>query len=345
MSTMDLSQPNQAVKNCFRAKGLVAGFAILVVMAICSVFVGSRDISSADVWQSLRYFDATNSEHLLVVQLRVPRALLAIVVGAALGLAGAIMQAMTRNPLADPGLFGINAGATAAVVIAISVFGLSDVSSYLWFGLTGASVAGVCVLFLGGIKTGINPVRMVLAGAAITVVLLALTHIVTINSEDQVFERFRHWVVGSLQGRGYEVLLPSALCVALGAMLALLLASSLDTMALGNDVSRSLGINPLYIWGMSSLAVVLLSGAATAAAGPVSFVGLTAPHIARIFTGPDHRWLLPYSMLLSALLLLGADILGRVVGAPGEISVGIMVALIGGPFFIYLVRRWKIAQL
>ncbi|HGF7195945.1 TPA: FecCD family ABC transporter permease [Vibrio cholerae] len=317
----------------------------LMGLTISSVFVGSLDISYAVTFDALFHFDEQNTQHLLVHYLRVPRTGLAILVGAALGAAGVIMQAMTRNPLADPGIWGVNAGAILMVVIGIAGFGLTDMLHYLWFGLFGAAATSVGVYLLAGINQSPNPVRVVLAGAAMTVVLLSMTHLIMLNSAQEVFNQFRHWSVGSLQGRGYEVLLPTSVFVLLGLIAAILLARGLDTVVLGHDAGKGLGVNPLWIWIASAAVVTLLAGTATAAAGPISFLGLTAPHLARLWVGAEHRRLLPYSMLLGALLLLGADLAGRLIGSNDEISAGIMVALIGGPVFVLLVRRWKLSHL
>ncbi|EEO14931.1 TPA: FecCD family ABC transporter permease [Vibrio cholerae] len=317
----------------------------LMGLTISSVFVGSRDIPYAVTFDALFHFDEQNTQHLLVHYLRVPRTGLAILVGAALGAAGVIMQAMTRNPLADPGILGVNAGAILMVVIGIAGFGLTDMLHYLWFGLFGAAATSVGVYLLAGINQSPNPVRVVLAGAAMTVMLLSMTHLIMLNSAQEVFNQFRHWSVGSLQGRGYEVLLPTSVFVLLGLIAAILLARGLDTVVLGHDAGKALGVNPLWIWIASATVVTLLAGTATAAAGPISFLGLTAPHLARLWVGAEHRRLLPYSMLLGALLLLGADLAGRLIGSNDEISAGIMVALIGGPVFVLLVRRWKLSHL
>lgn len=334
---------NQIFSPAFRRSGLLWGMLLLILLTISSVFIGTRSISVATTWQALVNFDPRNSEHLLVHYLRLPRTLLGLVVGVALGAAGAVMQALTRNPLADPGILGVNAGATLASVMAIAFLGLADINQYIWFALGGAALTGGAVCALGGLH-GNNPVRMVLAGAALSIVMLALTQLITVNSDEAVFDQFRHWVVGSLQGRGYAVLLPVSLLVLAGVVLALILATALDTLALGLDLGKSLGVNPLRIWLLAALSIVLLAGSATAAAGPIGFIGLTAPHFARAFSGADHRWLLPWSMMISAILVMAADTLGRLVGYPGEISVGIMVALLGGPVFIWLVRRWKRVQ-
>ena len=333
------------LKNGQRRRWLFAGMVLLLVVACLSMFVGTHNISPAVTLEAIFSFDATNSDHLLVVHLRIPRTLLALVVGAALGVAGVIMQGLTRNPLADPGILGVNAGAAVAVVLAIAFFGIHNMAYVMWFGLLGAAIAGAGVFALAGVNKGVNPVRVVLAGTALSVVLLALTHMITINSPEMVFEQYRHWSVGSFQGRGYDVLIPAAILIAVGLAIAFCLSPALDTVSLGEDIGQALGVNPLKIWCYAAIAIVILAGASTAAAGPISFVGLTAPHIARMFAGSDHKWLMPFSLLIAATLAVVADMLGRIIGYPNEISVGIMIALIGGPFFVFLVRRWKISQL
>lgn len=332
-------------RRTFRVRGLVLAAIAIIAVSILSILVGVRAISLDTTWNAIFDFDPQNSEHLLVVHLRIPRTILALIVGAAFGVAGVIMQALTRNPLADPGILGVNSGAAVAVVIGIAGFGVQSVTGYMMFGIVGAGLAGLLVYLLGGVRTGTNPVRLVLAGAALSVVLLSLTHIVLVNSEDQVFDQYRHWIVGSLQGRGYEVLLPVAVLTLIGVLLALSLTKSLDAVSLGDDLARSLGVSSKWVWGVGALTVMVLAGAATAAAGPIGFIGLTAPHLARFLVGPDHKWLIPYAIVISALLTVSADVLGRVIALPGEVGVGIMVALIGGPFFVALVRRRKLVQL
>ena len=211
-------------------------------------------------WQAFTNFDTTNSEHLLVRYLRFPRTLLAIVIGVALGGAGTLMQALTRNPLADPGLFGINAGAMVAIVSVIALTGITDVTIYMWFGLLGAFCAGVGVYLLGGVRHGLNPVRMVLAGVALSVVLLAITQLITVNSDERVFDQFRHWVVGSLQGRSFDVLYPITVLVVIGSVIAYSLTRSLDIVTLGDDISHALGANQKRVWLLSAFSIVLLAG-------------------------------------------------------------------------------------
>ena len=328
-----------------RVVGLVVFAFILLVLLPLSIVVGAQPIGLGTAWQAITAFDPADSSHLLVVHLRIPRTILAVIVGAGLGVAGAVMQAMTRNPLADPGLFGVNAGAAAAIAAAIAFLGTASATAYMAFGLVGAAIAGGLIYVLGDLGRAANPVRVVLAGAAISVVLLSLTQIILINSDVQIFDQYRHWTVGSLQGRGVGVLGPVSALTLIGLVLALALARPLDAAALGQDLSRSMGVDPARIWSLSAIAVIILAGSATAAAGPIAFIGLTAPHLARFITGPSHRWLLPYVMLVSAVLMVAADILGRIIAPPGEIGVGIMVALMGGPFFVFMVRRNRVAQL
>ncbi|WP_127782543.1 iron ABC transporter permease [Rhodococcus sp. X156] len=346
MSTLKSTVEAGASRSTLRRTGLAVGVLVLLVLSLLSLAVGSRGIPLGTTLQALFSHDPTNDLHLLVVDLRVPRTLLALVVGAALGLAGTIMQALTRNPLAEPGILGINAGAAAAVAIGISALGITTIMGYVWLGFLGAGLAGVAVYVLGRAHdVGTNPVRLVLAGAGIGFVLLALTNMVLINSDETTYDAYRNWNTGSLQGRGWEVLPVVAVVCAVGFVIAFALSRSLDSVALGSDLSTALGISQRRTWILAAVAVLLLSGAATAAAGPIAFVGLAAPHVARLLVGPVHTWLLPYAMLLGALLMLLADVAGRVVIYPGEIGAGVMTAIIGGPFFVVLVRRRKMATL
>lgn len=329
----------------WRRTGILALIIVLAAATLLSACFGTRDISLATTWQALIAFDPASSEHLLVINHRIPRALISVLVGLCLGVAGAVMQALTRNPLAEPGILGVNAGAAVMIACGIAFFSLTEPVHYMWLGLIGAALAGAMVYLLGGVRQGTNPVRLVLAGAALTVVLGALTQLIIINGLDEVFDQYRQWMVGSVAGRGYEVLLPVGMLAAAGLVLALSLARPLDAAMLGEDLSRALGSNPNRVWALAGLAVIVLAGAATAAAGPIAFLGLAAPHLARLIAGVDHRWVLPYSGLIAALLIVVADTLGRVIPPRGEVSVGIMVALIGGPFFVYLVRSRRIAQL
>ena len=328
-----------------RGAGLLLALAVLVVVAFASIAYGSKPMALGTVWDAVWHHDASLNDHLIVRSLRVPRTVLGVLVGVALGLSGAVMQGVTRNPLADPGILGIEAGASLAVVISIYTFGVTSLTGYVWFAFVGAAVASLVVYTLGAMgRGGATPIKLALAGAAMASLLGALTTAVLLT-DLATLDQFRFWVVGSLAGRGSEVIVQVFPFILLGTVLALASARSLNALALGDDVARSLGQRVQLARLLSALAVVVLCGAAVAAAGPIAFVGLTVPHVARAICGPDYRWVLPWSMVLAPILLISADIIGRVVVRPGELQVGIVTSLIGAPFFIALVRRRKLAEL
>ncbi len=325
------------------------GFALLALalaaVLVLSITVGARPIALADIWNALTAFDATQTNHKIILDLRLPRTLVGLLVGAALGLSGAILQGATRNPLADPGILGINAGATLCVVLGISVFGITQLSGYVWLAFLGAGAAMLVVYLVASLgREGATPVKLALAGAAVTAALTSVTSAILITNVETL-DQIRFWQVGALTGRTTDILLQVAPFILAGTVLALLTSRILDGLALGDDVARGLGLKVQRGRALVGLAAVILAGAATAAAGPIAFVGLTVPHLARAFTGPNYRWILPYSMLLAPILLLGADIIGRIIVPPGELQVGIVTAALGAPFFIALVRRRKLAEL
>ena len=319
--------------------------ALLLLAVVASLALGARDIALGQVWAALGDPVAGDNDHLVVRDLRVPRTLVGLVGGAALGVAGALMQGVTRNPIADPGLLGVNAGASLAVVAAITWLGVASASGYVWFAFIGAGVAAVTVYSLGAMgRDGATPVKLALAGAALTALLGSLTTTVLLI-DSVTLEQYRFWAVGSLAGRGPGIATKVAPFIVVGSVMALVTGRLLNALALGDDVARSLGQRVGLARAFAAASVVVLAGAATAAAGPIVFVGLTVPHVARAITGPDHRWLLPYSAVLAPILLVGADIVGRVVARPGEVQVGIVTAVLGAPVFIALVRRRNLAQL
>lgn len=317
----------------------------LGVVLVLSITVGARPIALGDIWNALTAFDSTQTNHKIILDLRLPRTLVGLLVGAALGLSGAILQGATRNPLADPGILGINAGATLCVVLGISVFGITQLSGYVWLAFLGAGAAMLVVYLVASLgREGATPVKLALAGAAVTAALTSVTSAILITNVETL-DQIRFWQVGALTGRTTDILMQVAPFILAGIVLALLTSRILDGLALGDDVARGLGLKVQRGRAMVGFAAVILAGAATAAAGPIAFVGLTVPHLARAFTGPNYRWILPYSMLLAPILLLGADIIGRVIVPPGELQVGIVTAALGAPFFIALVRRRKLAEL
>lgn len=327
-----------------RATALVVVGALLLVAVVLSVVVGARPIPVGDVWGHLWQPDGSG-DAAVVHEHRIPRTLLGLAAGAALGLAGALMQSLTRNPLAEPGLLGVNAGASAAVVLGVAVLGLGQAREYVWLALAGAAAAAVLVHLVGGRGASAGtPVRLALAGAAVTAVLSAVVWVVTFLAVDAL-DLYRVWVVGSLTGRDLTVLWQVLPFLAVGIVGGLLLAGPLNAMALGEDAGRALGLRPGIVRAATGVAVTLLCGGATAAVGPVAFLGLAVPHAVRALTGPDDRWVLPLSMLAGPVLLLGSDVLGRLVAAPGELQVGVVTAFLGAPALIWVVGRRRAVTL
>jgi iron complex transport system permease protein len=327
-----------------RPAGLPVAAVGLGAAVLLSLTVGAKAIPLGDVAAALAGDDGSDSAA-IVRELRLPRTLVGLAVGVGLGLAGALMQALTRNPLGDPGILGVEAGAAAAIVAAIAALGLKAPGTYVWFSFAGAAAASVAVYALGaGGRSAATPVRLALAGTAVTAALTAFTNAVVLL-DPQAFDEFRHWAVGSLAGRDLEIVAEVGPFLAAGTVLALALARPLNALALGDESGRALGTRVGRTRAVGALAITLLCGGATAVAGPIVFVGLMVPHIARAIAGPDQRWVLTYSALLAPALLLTADVVGRVVVAPAELEVGIVTALIGAPVFIALVRRKRIARL
>jgi iron complex transport system permease protein len=328
-----------------RAVGLGVAVVGLVLACLASVAFGARPIPLRTVADALLHYDPSVSDHLVVRTLRVPRTIIGLLVGAALGLAGTVMQGVTRNPLADPGILGVQAGSALFVVIAIHSFGVTSLVGFVWFAFLGAAFSTALVYALGSAgRGGATPVKLALAGSAVTAFLLSITTAILLL-DVATLDQYRFWAVGSLAGRDATIARQVAPFILVGIVLALASGRLLNAMALGDDVARSLGQRLGATRAFCMLCIVVLCGGATAAAGPVAFVGLTVPHMARAITGPDHRWVLPYSMVLAPTLLLTSDVIGRVVARPGELQVGIVTAIVGSPFFVLLVRRRKLASL
>lgn len=324
-------------------RGVLVLAALVIAAGLLSLAVGSQYIPLATVVDVLFHPDGTEAST-IVHEMRIPRTVLAVAVGIALGVAGALMQGHTRNPLAEPGLLGVEAGAAFAVVIGIYAFGVTDLTGYAWFSLVGAGVAAAAVFAIGSTRGGPDPVSLVLAGMAISALLYSLTQVVVLRDVDTL-DAYRFWAVGSVSGRGMDVFWQVLPFIIVGLFLAAVSASTLNLLQLGDDVASSLGLHPMRAKVVGVLGVMMLTGAATAACGPIAFVGLVVPHVARFFSGVDYRWVIPYSALIGALLLVVADVVGRVVVRPGELQVGIVMALVGGPVFIVLVRRTRMVRI
>ncbi|WP_434453061.1 FecCD family ABC transporter permease [Lentzea sp. E54] len=342
------SAPPEASPHRRRRLGLAGLVAGLAVAGVLSLVIGTRSLTLAEVWQGLFGDPGTDQRlteiTLIVHTLRIPRTVLAVVAGIALGVAGALIQGHTRNPIADTGLLGVNAGASFAVVLSVYLFGLQNPIQYMWFAFLGAAAAGVVVFGLSSLGRGSgNPLTLVLAGQGVTIFLAAMTHAVAL-SDKQSLDVLRFWNAGSVQGVGYDVIWTAAGFIVVGIVLALINLPALNLLNLGDDVARGLGVNIVAGRTVGVVAVTLLAGAATAACGPIAFLGLMVAHVARWMTGPDYRWMVPYAGLLGAVVLLVGDVAGRLVVRPAELQAGIVIALLGAPFFAALVWLGKFRQ-
>lgn len=317
---------------------LLAGVAALALALGASVAYGTAEIGLTAVYKAFSAFDGSQA-HLIIRTVRVPRALMAVSVGACLGTAGAIMQALTRNPLASPGILGVNAGAALGVVLGVFVAGAASLTQYAGYAFAGAAVAAVSVYLLGSAgRGGLTPLKLTVAGAALTALLSAVTQGVLVLHE-RTLDELRFWLAGSVAGRDVELLIQAAPYMAAGLLVALALGRQMTILSMGDDVARSLGQRTGWVKILAALTVVLLAGSAVAVAGPISFIGLAVPHLARYLAGQDYRWVLPHAAVLGGLLLVLADIGARFVIHPEEVPVGVMTALLGAPFFIWLARR------
>lgn len=325
-----------------RLLGLAGCLAAVAVAALASLALGSKPIPPDQVIGALTGDPATDNA-VIVRTLRLPRTFLGLGVGAALGLAGAVMQGLTRNPLADPAILGVSAGAAFSIVVAISLLGIAALTGYVWFGLAGAALASVLVYGIAArARGGASPTTLLLTGAAVTAFLGSFTSAMLLL-DAKALDQFRFWMVGSLSGRGGDIVLRVLPFLLVGTILALASTRTLNSLALGEDMARALGARLWLARLTCAAAVTLLTGAAVAAAGPIAFVGLAVPHIARRLAGNTHQWLLPYSALIGAALLLSADVVGRLIVRPAEVEAGVITALAGAPFLIALVRRRMVA--
>ncbi|WP_087117526.1 FecCD family ABC transporter permease [Corynebacterium urinipleomorphum] len=326
--------------------------ALLVVGFMLSLGVGARNIPLNEVWHYLisiadlrKDMDTISQDELTVAALRFPRTLLAVLVGTALGVAGALIQGHTRNPLADPGILGVSAGAALAVVVSFSFLGVTSVTGSAIAAFLGAGAATVLVFALAAVNNGhMNPLNVVLGGAALSAVMSALTSAFVLT-DTQSLDQMRFWNAGSVAGRDLDVFWGVLPFIGIGLVAAYATAPKLNLLTMGEDVAESLGVNVKRsrVIGMGLIAV--LAGTATAAAGPIGFLALLVPHIARAISGPDYRWILPLSGLLGANLLVYADIVGRVIARPAEVQVGIVLAFVGAPFFIWMIYRNRVISL
>ncbi|MEV6476904.1 iron ABC transporter permease [Streptomyces sp. NPDC051657] len=321
-----------------RAASTAAAVLALLLTVLLSLAVGARSIPPGEVFDVLLHGGHSDAAE-VIRTMRVPRTLIGLMVGAALALAGTVLQGITRNPIADPGILGISQGASVAVVMAIAFAGVHTLTGYVWFAFAGAALASVAAYAIASSgRGGATPVKLALGGAAINALLVSVTvGILTTNAA--ALDEFRFWQVGSIAGREADVVQQVWPFLLLGAVLVLSVARGLDALALGEDVAKGLGQNVAAVRIVGGIGATVLTGVGVAAAGPIAFIGLAVPHIARAVVGNDHRWVLPMAALIGPVMLLVSDVVGRIVFPPGEVPAGVMTALIGVPFLVALVRR------
>jgi iron complex transport system permease protein len=322
---------------------MVVVLALVLILMVASTMIGSRDVDLSDVIAA--YGGSATDFDQAAVAKRIPRTLLAVCVGAALGVSGAVMQGVTRNPLADPGILGVNTGASLAVVIGIAHFGLASAHQYIWLALVGAAITAVFVYAIGSVgRQGPTPLKLALAGAATAAALTSFISAVVLPRGD-ISDLARDWQIGGVGGVTMSSVLLILPFLITGFLISVGSASGLNALALGDELAAGLGQHVGLTRLVAAAGAVVLCGAATAVAGPIGFLGLVIPHVCRLLIGVDHRWLIPFSAGTGAALLTGSDILGRIIARPAELDVGILTALIGAPFFIAIVRRQKVRSL
>ncbi|TKC15387.1 FecCD family ABC transporter permease [Robertmurraya kyonggiensis] len=324
--------------NSQRIIGLLFTVIFLLLLMCASIVYGYTDTTWRMAWEALQNNNGSN-EHLVIETVRLPRALIAAAVGSSLAIAGALMQTLTKNPLASPGILGVNAGAGFAVVLGVTLFSISNLQAFTWIAFLGAAVAAIGVYVIGTIgREGLTPMKLTLAGAAMAAMFSSFTQGFLVINE-AALEQVLFWLAGSVQGRKLEILTAVLPYLIIGWLGAILLAGKMNVLSMGEDVAKGLGVQTGLVKIVTAIVIILLAGGAVAIAGPIAFIGIVVPHITRALVGIDHRWVIPFSGLLGGILLLVADILARYVIMPQEVPVGVMTAIIGTPFFIFIARR------
>lgn len=322
-----------------RAVGLIGLVIAVMFLVYCSLAMGQISISFRAVWQVLTNYDPSNTEHIVITTSRFSRAVIALVVGMTFAVSGILVQALTRNPLAAPDLIGVNSGAIFFIVLAITWLDLQSLSHYMWFGFLGAAISGLSVFFLSSIgKDGLTPIKIIIAGTALSALFISFTQGLLVIDEQSI-QTVLFWIAGSIAGRDISLLL-SVLPILLGALVvSMLMGKSMNIFSSGDDVAKGLGLNVGLLKMVMGLLIIVLAGGSVAIVGSIGFVGLIVPHIAKRLVGTDYRWIIPYGALIGSFLLLAADISARFLIIPQEAPIGVMTAIIGGPFFIYLAKK------
>ncbi|MCP1492546.1 iron ABC transporter permease [Peribacillus frigoritolerans] len=318
--------------------GLFITILLLLFLLCSSIVYGYTDTTWKMAINAFTHFNGTN-EHIVIQSVRLPRALIASAIGASLAISGVLMQTLTKNPLASPDIFGVNAGAGLAVVTGVTVFGISNLQVFTWLSFLGAAIAAISIFMIGSMgRGGLTPMKLTLAGAAMTAMVASLTQGLLVSNE-ALLEQVLFWLAGSVSGRSLDNLVAVLPYLVAGWGLALLMSGKMNVLSMGEDVAKGLGLNIVFLKLVLGLAIILLAGGSVAVAGPIGFIGIVVPHLTRSIVGIDHRWLIPFSGLFGAVLLIAADVISRYILMPREVPVGVMTAIIGTPFFIYIARK------
>ncbi|KWW20826.1 iron ABC transporter [Peribacillus simplex] len=318
--------------------GLFITILLLLFLLCSSIVYGYTNTTWHMAIDAFTHFDGSN-EHIVIQSVRLPRALIASAIGASLAISGVLMQTLTKNPLASPDIFGVNAGAGLAVVTGITIFGVSNLQIFTWLSFIGAAIAATSIYMIGSMgRGGLTPMKLTLAGAAMSAMVASLTQGLLVSNE-ALLDQVLFWLAGSVSGRSLDNLVAVLPYLIVGWGLALIVSGKMNVLSMGEDVAKGLGLNVVILKSVLGLAIILLAGGSVAVAGPIGFIGIVVPHLTRYIVGTDHRWLIPFSGLLGAVLLLAADILSRYILMPREVPVGVMTAIIGTPFFIYIARK------
>ncbi|MGE7761787.1 FecCD family ABC transporter permease [Peribacillus sp. NPDC097895] len=318
--------------------GLFITILLLLFLLCSSIVYGYTDTTWKMAIDAFTQFNGTN-EHIVIQSVRLPRALIASAIGASLAISGVLMQTLTKNPLASPDIFGVNAGAGLAVVTGVTVFGISNLQVFTWLSFIGAAIAAISIYMIGSMgRGGLTPMKLTLAGAAMTAMVASLTQGLLVSNE-ALLDQVLFWLAGSVSGRSLDNLIAVLPYLVVGWGLALIMSGKMNVLSMGEDVAKGLGLNIVFLKLVLGLAIILLAGGSVAVAGPIGFIGIVVPHLTRSIVGIDHRWLIPFSGLFGAVLLIAADIISRYILMPREVPVGVMTAIIGTPFFIYIARK------
>ncbi|MGE7606191.1 FecCD family ABC transporter permease [Peribacillus frigoritolerans] len=318
--------------------GLFITILLLLFLLCSSIVYGYTDTTWKMAIDAFTDFNGTN-EHIVIQSVRLPRALIASAIGASLAISGVLMQTLTKNPLASPDIFGVNAGAGLAVVTGVTVFGISNLQVFTWLSFIGAALAAISIYMIGSMgRGGLTPMKLTLAGAAMTAMVASLTQGLLVSNE-ALLEQVLFWLAGSVSGRSLDNLVAVLPYLVAGWGLAIVMSGKMNVLSMGEDVAKGLGLNIVFLKLVLGLAIILLAGGSVAVAGPIGFIGIVVPHLTRSIVGIDHRWLIPFSGLFGAVLLIAADVLSRYILMPREVPVGVMTAIIGTPFFIYIARK------